>query len=42
MTVENIVAMLGLLGLGGLVSGYFTLLQRRHAELSKHQDYKET
>src|SRR5262245_57046507 len=43
MTVENIVAMLGLRGLGWLVSGYFTLpWQRRHAELSKHQDYKET
>jgi hypothetical protein len=43
MTAENVVAIIGLLGLGGLVSGYFTLMwQRRHAELSKYQEYKET
>jgi hypothetical protein len=43
MTIENIAAILGLLGIGGLVSGYFTLLwQRRSAELAKRQEYKET
>lgn len=43
MTIENVVAILGLLGLGGLISGYFTLIwQRRHAELSKYQEYKES
>lgn len=43
MTAENIIAILGLLGLGGLLSSYFTLLwQRRSAEMTKKQEYKET
>jgi hypothetical protein len=43
MTIENIVAVLGLLGIGGLISGYFTLLwQRRSTALAKMQEYKET
>jgi hypothetical protein len=43
MTIENIVAILGLLGIGGLISGYFTLLwQRRSVDLAKKQEYKET
>lgn len=43
MTIENIVAVLGLLGIGGLISGYFTLLwQRRSADMAKKKEYKET
>ena len=43
MTAENIIAILSLLGLGGLLSSYLTLLwQRRNADLAKKQDYKET
>jgi hypothetical protein len=42
MTIEN-AAVLGLLGIGGLISGYFTLLwQRRSTDLAKKQEYKET
>lgn len=43
MTIENIVAVLGLLGIGGLISGYLTLLwQRRSADMAKKQEFKET
>jgi hypothetical protein len=43
LTIQNIVAILGLLGIGGLASGYFTLLwQRKGEELAKRQEYKET
>ncbi len=42
MTLENIIAILGLLGIGGLISGYFSLLwQRRNSNLAKKQEYKE-
>jgi len=43
MTIENAIAVLGLLGIGGLVSGYCTLMwQRRNAELAEKQKYKES
>jgi hypothetical protein len=43
MTIENIVAVVSLLGIGGLISAYFTLLwQRRSKNLEKMGEYKET
>ena len=41
--MENIIKIIGLLGLGGLISSYFTILgQRRNAEQKLKQEYKET
>jgi hypothetical protein len=43
MTIANIVAVVSLLGLGGLISGYFTLQwQRGSKKLEKMAEYKET
>jgi len=41
--MENLISIIGLLGLGGLISSYFTLLwQRKHEDTKARQEYKET
>ena len=41
--MENLIQIIGLLGIGGLISSYFTLLwQRKNAEEKSKQEYKET
>jgi hypothetical protein len=43
VTFENAVAAIGLLGVGGILGNYFQILwQRRSADLSKKQEFKET
>src|ERR1700722_4944005 len=43
MTLENVLSVLGVLGIGSLISSYVALLlQRRNADRIKHQEYKET
>jgi hypothetical protein len=40
--IQQLLSALGLLGVGGLVSSYLTLLwQRKNANLLRHQEYKE-
>ena len=42
VTFQNMVAAIGLLGIGGLLGHYFQILwQRRSSELSKKQEFKE-
>ena len=41
--MESLLQIVGLLGIGGLISSYLTiLLQRRSTELKSKQEYKET
>ena len=41
--MENLISVIGLLGLGGLISSYFTLLwQRKNEDTKARQEYKET
>lgn len=43
MSVENALSFLGLLGIGGLLSSFLTILwQRKNANKVRHQEYKET
>ena len=41
--MENLIKAVGLLGIGGLISSYFTLLwQRKNEDTKARQEYKET
>jgi hypothetical protein len=41
--MENLIKVVGLLGIGGLISSYFTLLwQRKNEDTKARQEYKET
>ena len=41
--MENLIRAVGLLGIGGLISSYFTLLwQRKNEDTKARQEYKET
>jgi hypothetical protein len=41
--MDSLLKIAGLLGIGGLISGYFTLLwQRRNEDTKARQEYKET
>jgi hypothetical protein len=41
--MENLISVIGLLGLGGLISSYFILLwQRKNEDTKARQEYKET
>jgi len=41
--MENLIKAIGLLGIGGLISSYFTLLwQRKNEDTKARQEYKET
>ena len=41
--MDNLIKIVGLLGIGGLVSSYLTILQqRRNTEEKAKQEYKET
>ena len=43
VTFQSVLAVLGLIGVGGLLSGYFTILwQRRSAAESQRQEFKFT
>ena len=41
--MENLIKAIGLLGIGGLISSYFTLIwQRKNEDTKARQEYKET
>jgi len=43
LEMENLIKAIGLLGIGGLISSYFTLLwQRKNEDTKARQEYKET